>query len=190
MASQSTVLVGTIETSLDRGMRDSQGSANFTWEGEFTMKQFKKIVALTIFTAFVVSWFAMAVNADTCIEVIHKTEPGAANNLHVNYSGVEGSIRDVILLSNPPGCPAPTIEVVGGNWIHFTWDAPEGCVDSCEIVEYQYTCDYPCAPPAIVNWTYEGLPTLSQWVLIILALSVAALFVWQLMRRRKAAARV
>ena len=31
------------------------------------------------------------------------------------------------------------------------------------------------------------LPTLSQWVLIILALSVGGFFVWQLMRKRKAA---
>lgn len=153
------------------------------------MKQFKKIVALTTFTAFVVFWFAMAVNADTCIEVIHKTEPGLASDLHVAYSGVEGSIRDVILLSNPPGCPIPDIQVVGGNWIYFDW--VDACVDSCEIVEYQYTCDYPCQPPVVVDWTYpEGYPTLSQWILILLALSVGAFFVWQLMRRRKAAASV
>jgi hypothetical protein len=152
------------------------------------MKHWKEIVTLATFTALVVFWFAMAANADTCIEVIHKTEPGAATDLHVAYSGVEGSIRDVILLSNPPGCPPPDIQVVGGNWIYFDWHEP--CVDSCEIVEYQYTCDYPCQPPVVVKWTYEGRPTLSQWVLIFLAVCVAGFFVWQLKRRKKVAVSV
>ena len=42
-----------------------------------------------------------------------------------------------------------------------------------------------CSEPA--GWE---VPTLSEWVLIVLALSVAGFFVWQLMRRRKAVASV
>ena len=128
-----------------------------------------------------------------CIEPIQKIDPGRAYGLEVGYSGANGTIRDPILTGNPPGCGTPDIDIVGGgNGIRFTW--PTACVNQDDVVQYQFTVDYPCdeiQPPASVQWFYEDdYPTLSQWLLIILALSVGAFFVWQLMRRRKAAASV
>jgi hypothetical protein len=155
------------------------------------MKQWRGIVTLATFTALIVFWFGVAASQHICTESIHKDEPGTAIDLHVVYTGTGGTIRDVVLTGNPPGCGTPGITVVGGNEIHFTW--PEPCVDSCEVVEYQFTVGFPCEtvqPPYTIEWTYEPRPTLSQWVLIVLAVSVAGFFVWQMMRRRKAAVRV
>ena len=120
-----------------------------------------------------------------CTETIHKTEPYRAIGLLVYYTGTGGTIRNVVVTSNPPGCDSPSIG--SGHNIRFTW--PDYCVYEGDVVEYEFTVNFPCwmvQPPDSIKWIYPelGHPTLSQWVLIILALSVAGFFVWQLKRKR------
>ncbi|MGB2803973.1 MAG: hypothetical protein WBD64_03625 [Candidatus Zixiibacteriota bacterium] len=126
-----------------------------------------------------------------CPDQVHNDTERTAIELDVLYSGTGGTIRDVTVISLPPDCGNPYINVVNGNQINFRWQTP--CFDYCETIEYEFTVDYPCEQVFItdIEWTYPSEPpTLSQWVLIILALSVGAFFVWQLMRRRRAAASV
>jgi hypothetical protein len=120
-----------------------------------------------------------------CTEVISQSEVGIGSGLEVVYTGTGGTLRDVVVTSNPPGCDAPAIQVIGGNAIRLTW--PEACVDQGEVVEYQFTVDYPCEtvqPPSSVEWTYP-IPTLTQWGLIILVVLIV-FSTWVILRRRRA----
>ena len=54
-----------------------------------------------------------------------------------------------------------------------------GHFGTCNTVDN--TWDHPITTPL------PSIPTLTEWVLIVLALSVAGFFVWHLKRRRKAA---
>ena len=106
----------------------------------------------------------------------------------------------------PPGWTFDIVADAAGNhwmsfWGHTQWETT--------MFRVNYTGPLGIAPRADWRITYDGNsspddgvsdagtgelaplaadhPTLSQWVLIILALSVGGLFVWQLARRRKAA---
>ena len=103
------------------------------------------------------------------------------------YTGTGGTLRNVVVTHNPPGCDLPTIEIIMGSEIHFTW--PKACVGQCEVVEYEFTVDYPCCsvqPPYSVDWTYPGAPTLTEWSLVLFILAVAGFFGYMLLRRRRA----
>ncbi|MCK4224179.1 MAG: IPTL-CTERM sorting domain-containing protein [candidate division Zixibacteria bacterium] len=122
-----------------------------------------------------------------CTEVITKDEPGIANQLYVVYIGAGRTLRNVVITSNPNGCDPPTIQTTTGRGdaIRLTW--PQACVDPGEVVEYEFTVDYPCEtvqPPYSVTWTYQ-FPTLTEWGLIVLVVLIV-FSAWVVLRRRRA----
>ena len=103
----------------------------------------------------------------------------------------------------PPGSPWVVKEIITRNHQKYV-RLERSLTDQPQTVELSHTGDEDLGAEGVISATLQngirhsesGLqtmvpisyyPTLSQWVLIILALSVGGLFVWQLARRRKAA---
>ena len=122
-------------------------------------------------------------NTPRCTQAISKIEPGTATSLRVEYSGTGGTLRNVVVTSNPPGCGPPIILSLGSA-VYLRW--PGACVDQGEMVMYEFTVDFPCegVQPVSVEWTYQ-VPTLTEWGLIILV-GLIVFSTWVIFRRRKA----
>ena len=122
------------------------------------------------------------------------------NDFHAVFSGTGGTIANAEMVENGAGAGPATI-IGSGNTIDITWGSP-GLPDgatfkfkfSTEFIAV-YESGYFTVDGSFVADAYDVtveeyepvVPTLTEWALVLLALSVGGFSVWQLIRRRKTA---